>query len=286
LGDRFEQVEEAYAGADRVLGRLIKVTPSSKVVGDLALALVGAGVSADEFASDPARLDIPESVLGFLRGELGDPAGGWPEPLRSAALAGRAPAKPVEQLTAEDEAVLALSGPKRQATLNRLLFSGPTKEFEEHREIYGDTSHLSANQFFYGLRQGEEHRVKLERGVDLLIGLEAISEPDERGMRTVMCIINGQLRPVLVRDRSIASTVPTAEKAERSNPDHIAAPFAGVVTVSVAEGDRVSAGQTVATIEAMKMEAPITAPKDATVARVAVSSTAQVEGGDLLVVLS
>ncbi len=286
LGDRFEQVEEAYAGADRVLGRLIKVTPSSKVVGDLALALVGAGSSADEFAADPARFDIPESVLGFLRGELGDPAGGWPEPLRSAALAGRAPAKPVPQLSGEDEAVLALTGHKRQATLNRLLFPGPTKEFEEHRDTYGDTSHLSANQFFYGLRQGHEHQVTLERGVDLLIGLEAISEPDERGMRTVMCIINGQLRPVLVRDRSIASTVPTAEKAERGNPDHVAAPFDGVVTVSVAEGDRVSAGETIATIEAMKMEAPITAPKDATVARVAVSSTAQVEGGDLLVVLS
>ncbi|CDO87817.1 pyruvate carboxylase [Mycobacterium triplex] len=286
LGDRFEEIEEAYAGADRVLGRLIKVTPSSKVVGDLALALVGSGLTADEFASEPARLDIPESVLGFLRGELGDPAGGWPEPLRSAALEGRGSAKPVEQLSPEDEAVLALSGTKRQATLNRLLFPGPTKEFEEHREIYGDTSHLSANQFFYGLRQGEEHNVELERGVDLIIGLEAISEPDERGMRTVMCIMNGQLRPVLVRDRSIASTIPTAEKAERGNPDHIAAPFAGVVTVSVAEGDRVSAGQTIATIEAMKMEAPITAPKDATVARVAVSSTAQVEGGDLLVVLS
>ncbi|MFP1153161.1 pyruvate carboxylase [Mycobacterium sherrisii] len=285
LGDRFEEVEEAYAGADRVLGRLIKVTPSSKVVGDLALALVGASASADEFASDPGRFDIPESVLGFLRGELGDPLGGWPEPLRSAALAGRGPAKPVEQLSAEDEAGLALTGPKRQATLNRLLFPGPTKEFEEHRETFGDTSHLSANQFFYGLRQGDEHRVKLERGVDLLIGLEAISEPDERGMRTVMCIINGQLRPVLVRDRSIASTVPTAEKADRGNPDHVAAPFAGVVSVSVAEGDRVSAGQTIATIEAMKMEAPITAPKDATVARVAVSSTEQVEGGDLLVVL-
>ena len=90
LGDRFEEVEEAYAGADRVLGRLVKVTPTSKVVGDLALALVGAGVSADEFASEPARFDIPESVLGFLRGELGDPPGGWPEPLRTAALAGRA----------------------------------------------------------------------------------------------------------------------------------------------------------------------------------------------------
>ncbi|WP_373202436.1 pyruvate carboxylase [Mycobacterium marinum] len=286
LGDRFEEVEEAYAGADRVLGRLIKVTPSSKVVGDLALALVGAGVSADEFAADPARFDIPDSVLGFLRGDLGDPVGGWPEPLRSAALAGRAPAKPVGQLTGEDHSALAAPGPKRQATLNRLLFPAPTKEFEEHREAYGDTSQMSANQFFYGLRQGEEHRVKLERGVELLIGLEAISEPDERGMRTVMCIMNGQLRPVLVRDRSIASAVPTAEKADRGNPGHIAAPFAGVVSVGVAVGDRVSAGQTIATIEAMKMEAPITAPNDGTVERVAVSSTAQVEGGDLLVVVS
>jgi pyruvate carboxylase len=285
LGDRFEEVEEAYAGADRVLGRLIKVTPSSKVVGDLALALVGAGVSADEFASDPARFDTPESVLGFLRGELGDPPGGWPEPLRTAALAGRAPARPTEELMPDDAAALSVTGPKRQATLNRLLFPGPTKEFEEQRETYGDTSQLSDNQFFYGLRQGEEHRVKLERGVELLIGLEAISEPDERGMRTVMCIINGQLRPVLVRDRSIASTVSTAEKADRGNPRHIAAPFAGAVTVSVSEGDQVSAGQTIATIEAMKMEAPITAPKDATVERVAVSSTVQVEGGDLLVVL-
>jgi pyruvate carboxylase len=286
LGDRFEEIEEAYAGADRVLGRLIKVTPSSKVVGDLALALVGVGVSADEFACNPAHFDIPESVLGFLRGELGDPPGGWPEPLRTTALVGRAPAKPMQELTPDDEAVLSLTGPKRQAALNRLLFPGPTKDFEEHRETYGDTSQLSTNQFFYGLRRGEERRVKLGRGVELLIGLEAISEPDERGMRTVMCIINGQLRPVLVRDRNIASTVPVAEKADRGNHGHIAAPFAGVVTVGVSAGDRVSAGQSIAIIEAMKMEAPITAPNDATVERVAVSSTAQVEGGDLLVVLS
>lgn len=285
LGDRFEEIENAYAAADRLLGRPIKVTPTSKVVGDLALALVGAGVSADEFASEPSRLDIPESVLGFLRGELGDPPGGWPEPLRTAALTGRAAAKPAPRLPPDDEAALASAGPKRQASLNRLLFPGPTKEFEAHRESYGDTSQLSANQFFYGLRQNEEHRVQLEPGVELLIGLEAISEPDERGMRTVMCIINGQLRPVEVRDRSIAPTVPTAEKADRSNVGHIAAPFAGVVTIGVAEGERVSAGQTIATIEAMKMEAPITAPTDATVQRVAVSRTAQVEGGDLLAVL-
>ncbi|WP_123023836.1 pyruvate carboxylase [Mycolicibacterium stellerae] len=286
LGDRFEQIEENYAAADRILGRLVKVTPSSKVVGDLALSLVGAGVTADEFAADPARFDIPDSVIEFLRGELGDPPGGWPEPLRTKALAGRPPAKPTQELTPDDEAGLALAGPERQAELNRLLFPGPTKEFDAHRDLYGDTSSLSANQFFYGLRRGDEHRVKLERGVELLIGLEAISEPDERGMRTVMCILNGQLRPVVVRDASVASDVPAAEKADRGNPDHVAAPFAGVVTVAVASGDKVEAGQTIATIEAMKMEAAITAPKAGTVSRIAVSETAQVEGGDLLVVVS
>jgi pyruvate carboxylase len=262
------------------------VTPSSKVVGDLALSLLGAGIDADEFAADPARYDIPDSVIGFLRGELGDPAGGWPEPLRAKALQGRPPAKPEQALSAEDAAALDVPGATRRATLNRLLFPGPTKEFEAHREEFGDTSRLSANQFFYGLRHGDEHRVQLEKGVELLIGLEAVSAADERGLRTVMCILNGQLRPVLVRDRSIATDVPTAEKADRTNPEHVAAPFAGVVTVTVAAGDTVAAGQAVATIEAMKMEAAITAPRAGKVARVAISTTAQVEAGDLLVVVS
>ncbi|ORW93348.1 pyruvate carboxylase [Mycobacterium sp. IEC1808] len=286
LGDRFEDVENAYAGADAILGHLVKVTPSSKVVGDLALALVGAGTTAQDFAADPARYDIPDSVVGFLRGELGDPPGGWPEPLRTKALHGRGPAKAEQALSVEDEKSLAAPGPTRQAALNRLLFPGPTIELEAHREEYGDTSRLSANQFFYGLRHAEEHRVELERGVELLIGLEAISEPDERGMRTVMCILNGQLRPVLVRDRGITADVPTADKADHSNPDHIPAPFAGVVTVTTDIGAEVQAGQTVATIEAMKMEAAVTAPKSGKVVSVAVSRTAQVEGGDLLMVIS
>ncbi|BBZ42532.1 pyruvate carboxylase [Mycobacterium conspicuum] len=286
LGDRFEDIENAYAGADSILGHLVKVTPSSKVVGDLALALVAAGTTAQDFAADPARYDIPDSVVGFLRGELGDPPGGWPEPLRTRALHGRGPAKQEQPLSAEDEGLLAVPGTERQATLNRLLFPGPTKEFEAHQEKYGDTSQLSANQFFYGLRHGDEHRVKLERGVELLIGLEAISDPDERGMRTVMCILNGQLRPVLVRDHSAATDIPTAEKADRGNVDHIPAPFAGVVTVTVEVGEEVEPGQTIATIEAMKMEAAVTAPKAGRVVRVAVSRTAQVEGGDLLAVIS
>lgn len=286
LGDRFEDIETAYSEADRILGRLVKVTPTSKVVGDLALALVGANASAQQFAADPGRFDIPDSVIGFLHGELGDPPGEWPEPLRSNALHGRRPANVEQELTAEQETALASAGPKRQATLNHLLFAGPAAEFEAHRDKFGETSLLSANQFFYGLRTGEEHRVRLEPGVELIIGLEAITEPDERGMRTVMCQLNGQLRPVTVRDRSIAANRPAAEKADRADPGHVAAPFAGVVTLGVSEGDLVEAGDTVATIEAMKMEAAITAAVTGTVERITVTATAQVEGGDLIMVVT
>ena len=118
-----------------------------------------------------------------------------------------------------------------------------------------------------------------------LIGVEAIADADERGMRTVMCTLNGQLRPVSVRDRSVSADVQPAEKADRSDPGQVAAPFAGVVSLSVAEGDTVEAGAQLATIEAMKMEAAITAPRAGTVSRVAIGAVQQVEGGDLLVVL-
>ncbi|GAB2984791.1 pyruvate carboxylase [Saccharothrix stipae] len=282
LGQKFEEIESMYAAADRMLGRLVKVTPSSKVVGDLALHLVGAGVKPEDFEADPGRFDIPASVIGFLHGELGDPPGGWPEPFRSKALQGRAAPKGVAELTDED--VKGLEDDRR-GTLNRLLFPAPTKEFLAHRDAYGDTSVLGSKDFFYGLKPGEEYQVDLEPGVRLLIGLEAIGEADERGIRTVMATLNGQLRPIQVRDRSIAAEVPVAEKADRGNPGHVAAPFAGVVTPSVAEDDVVEVGQTIATIEAMKMEAAITAPKAGRVKRLAVRGVQQVEGGDLLIVL-
>lgn len=285
LAHRFEDIEAAYAGADRVLGRLIKVTPSSKVVGDLALALVGADATAADFAAEPSNYDIPGSVIDFLRGELGEPAGGWPEPLRSRALVGRADPKPVTPLTAAEEDALAKPGHARREALNRLLFPVPTTEFEQHRASYGDTSQLSTNQYFYGLRQGEEHRVQLEKGVELLIGLEAISDPDAKGMRNVLCILNGQLRPVQIRDRSIETTTRSAEKADRSDPGHLPAPFTGVVTLSVKEGDAVEQGESVGSIEAMKMEATITATKSGVITRIPIGRGAQVDGGDLLLVV-
>ncbi|MFI6302550.1 pyruvate carboxylase [Amycolatopsis thailandensis] len=282
LGERFEDIEAMYAAADRILGHLVKVTPSSKVVGDLALHLVGAGVSPSDFEAEPNKFDIPDSVIGFLRGELGDPPGGWPEPFRTKALEGRAQPKPVQELSEEDLKGLAED---RRRTLNRLLFPGPTKDFEAHREQYGDTSVLPSKDFFYGLRPGEEYSVDLEQGVRLLIELEAIGEADERGLRTVMSTLNGQLRPIQVRDTSIASDIPATEKADKGDPKQIAAPFAGVVTLQVSEGDVVEAGATVATIEAMKMEASITASAGGKVSRRAINAVQQVEGGDLLLVL-
>jgi pyruvate carboxylase len=282
LGQRFEEVEDAYAAADRLLGRLVKVTPSSKVVGDLALQLVGSGASVEDFAADPGKHDLPDSVIGFLRGELGDPPGGWPEPFRTRALEGRRPAEPPVELTEDDRDGLTK---EPRATLNRLLFPAPTRECEAHREQFGDISVLPTKEFLYGLRAGAEHAVDLEPGVRLLMGIEAISDPDERGMRTVMASLNGQLRPVSVRDRSVDAVVKAAEKADRADPGQVAAPFAGVVTLQVREGDTVAAGQPVATIEAMKMEAAITTPVTGTVQRLAVCAVQHVEGGDLLAVV-
>ena len=144
---------------------------------------------------------------------------------------------------------------------------------------------LPTLDYLYGLRQGDEHEVELDEGKTLLLGLQAISEPDERGYRTVMATINGQLRPIAVRDTSIAAEVAATEKADTSQPGQVAAPFQGVVTITVSEGDTVAAGDTVATIEAMKMEASITAPVDGTVERLAIKGPQSVEGGDLVLVL-
>ncbi|HEY6933625.1 MAG TPA: pyruvate carboxylase subunit B, partial [Marmoricola sp.] len=282
LGEKFEQIEDMYAAADDILGNLVKVTPSSKVVGDLALHLVAVGADPADFAENPGRYDVPGSVIGFLNGELGDPPGGWPEPFRSRALEGRSWQPPAAELTEQQRKALAADP---RGTLNELLFAGPTRAFREARETYGDLSVLPTTNYLYGLRSGEEHEVDIEEGKTLLLGLQAVSAPDERGIRTVLCTINGQLRPIDVRDRSVAAEAPSREKADPADDRQVAAPFDGSVTVQVDQGDTVAAGEVVATIEAMKMEAAITAPRAGVVRRVAIATTQPVEGGDLLLVL-
>lgn len=282
LGDRFEEIEDMYAAANRILGNIVKVTPSSKVVGDLALALVGQRIDPAAFERDPQKHDIPDSVIGFLNGDLGDPPGGWPEPFRTKALAGRR-TRPVETELADADAAALASEPR--ATLNRLLFPGPTRDYLDAVEEYSRLSVLSTRHFLHGLQPGVEQQVFIERGKTLLMTLLAIGEPDERGMRPVMATINGQMRQVWVRDESVKSTVVAAERANPHDKGQIPAPFAGVVTLVVVEGQQVAPGDQVATIEAMKMEAAITTPVAGTVRRLAIGHAQAVEGGDLLLVV-
>jgi pyruvate carboxylase len=285
MADDFELIEDMYAAADRILGRIPKVTPSSKVVGDLALALVAAKADPADFAENPQNYDIPDSVVGFMAGELGDLPGGWPEPFRTKVLAGRHVSIEIPPLTEQERDELAGDAPTRRRTLNRLLFPGPAKEFEANRDAYGDLSALGTPDYLYGLKPGEEHIAEIDPGVQLYVGLEAIGEADTKGIRTVMTTLNGQLRPVYVRDRSIKVEMHQAERADTSKPGQVAAPFSGVVTLKAAVGDTVAAGQAVASIEAMKMEAAITTPVDGVVERLAIAETQQVDAGDLLVVI-
>ena len=275
--------------ANRILGNIVKVTPSSKVVGDLALYLCGAEVDLIEFERDPAKFDLPDSVVGFLAGELGEPAAGWPEPFRTKALAGKKLPSRRSDLAPETGAVLEspdVPPLELRRLLNTLLFPGPTKDYEDAARQYGDLSVLPTSAFLYGLSPGEEVEVSLGAGLSLYLAVDAIGEADDGGFRSVFCRFNGQPRVVTVRDRSVQDHRLRGERAHSDNPAHVAAPFAGAVSLTVGVGDRVEAGQTVATIEAMKMEAAITSSLSGVVERLAVPKVAPVDGGDLLMVIA
>ncbi len=285
LADRFEDVEKLYASVDRLLGRIIKVTPTSKVVGDLALQLAASEISPETLLEDPGSVDLPDSVIGFLRGELGRPAAGFPEPFRTAALVGRRPGNTgLAQLSDEDNHDLE-NGPIREV-LTRLLFPKPSAAFRQHRETYGDLSVLPTKLFWYGLEPGEKDtRVVLEPGVELHIRLETVGEPNSRGVRRVQFRLNGQTRVIDVIDLSVESDVVQVERADPENAGHVAAPFNGVVTLQVDVGDRVQANQPVAALEAMKMESVISAQIPGIVERIVSPRVGSVEPGDLILVI-
>lgn len=286
LGDHFEKVEEMYAAASRILGRPTKVTPSSKVVGDLALHLVAVNADPADFAENPQNYDVPDSVVGFMAGELGDLPGGWPEPFRTKVLQGKNPKFGITEVPQAELAILTGDDKdRRRMLLNRLLFPGPTNEFIKTRETYGNLDAVDTVDYLYGLEQGVEHVVEIAKGVRLFVGLEAIGTPDAKGYRTVMATLNGQLRPINVRDRKVAVETVSVEKADSSNLGHVAAPFSGVVTLQIAEGTHVDVGSPVATIEAMKMEATITSSVKGVVKRLAVGKTQAVDAGDLILVV-
>jgi pyruvate carboxylase len=284
VGDRFDEVEVAYARANDLLGNPVKVTPTSKVVGDLALLAVSGGLDWDLLAEHPERYSLPSSVLGYLRGDLGEPPGGLPQPFAERALRGSTPSTSRQDASGgpdlpEDRAEL-------QAALSRLMFPGPHRDLEQSRVSYGDVAILPTRTYLYGLQSGEEIQVELERGVHLLVELEAVGEPDARGMRTVLVRLNGQLRTLKIRDGSASVAASETERANPEDPSHLAAPLTGIINLQVEQGQAVTTGQPVALLEAMKMESTITAQTDGVVTRVAASSGTHLEQGDLILVLA
>ena len=236
LAAQFEKIEDWYAAANTILGRPPKVTPSSKAVGDLALAMAAADADPADFEQNPGSYDIPDSVIGFMAGELGNPRG----------LAGAVPHQGAGRPHRPGRNETAHRGGQRRPERGFRHPAGhaqptalprPHKSFEDARENYGDLSVIDTVDYLYGLKQGTDHVVEVSPGVRIFVGLEAIGEPDDKGMRTVMAVLNGQLRPVFVRDRGISVQVKSAEKADAAKPGHVAAPFSGVVTLQVEEGD-------------------------------------------------
>jgi pyruvate carboxylase len=283
LGDRFEEVLDRYVDANLLLGRPVKVTPTSKVVGDLALWLASTGASAAALAERPEEFDLPESVLRYLEGELGTPAGGFVEPFTSRAVAGR-PTRPAPTLSRAETSGLA-HPTTRARTLTHLLYPGPAQENEEAAKRYGDLSLLPTPAYLHGLCAGMPIDVQTGPGAVSQVELTAIGELDPDGKRDVLLRVNGANWTVRVVDESSDSSRSTREKADSGDSFHVGATVPGVVTVLVAAGDRVTAGDKVAVIEAMKMEAALTSGTSGHVVRAVARTGDVLEAGDLVIEL-
>ncbi len=292
LGERWSEVAAAYAEVNRMFGDIVKVTPTSKVVGDLALVMVSGGLTPADVEDPEREIAFPESVVGLFRGELGPMPGEFPEPLATKILKGEKPLEgrpgaslpPVDLDAARAKAEAATGWSLSQEELySYLLYPKVFVDYAERRERYGPVSALPTDVFFYGLAPGREVSVELDRGLTLVVRCLAIGETDEEGAVRVFYELNGQPRTVKVENREAAAAVVRRPKADPGNPRHVAAPMPGMVSsVAVAEGRRVTAGDLLMTIEAMKMETALHAERDGAVAALHAAPGQNVEAKDLL----
>jgi pyruvate carboxylase len=278
-----------------LFGDIVKVTPSSKVVGDMALMMVSQGLTAQHVVSEERDIAFPSSVVEMLRGDLGQPPGGWPKALQRKALKG---AKPIEirpgsllpqaDLAAHREEAKALCGRalNEQELSSYLMYPKVFTEFVALQRKYGPVSALPTSVFFYGMKAGSEVSLEIEPGKTLVVQLTAIGETRDDGQVELFFELNGQPRVITVRDHATAAAAKVRQKADTGNPAHISAPMPGMVsTISVAKDQEVRAGDVLITLEAMKMETVLHAPHDGTVADLLVAPGAQVDSKDLLLEL-
>lgn len=297
LGEKWPQIARAYADVNMAFGDIVKVTPSSKVVGDLAIFLVSHGLTVSDLLNlgPNHSLTLPNSVIEMISGDLGEPEGGWPPKIVEVVLKGGKPRKgrPGAHLPpvnlAETSALLEKKTghkPARTDLMSYLMYPEVFLKFDRNRQAWGDMEVLPTPQFFYGMEKGMEISVEIEPGKALIIKFLAVSEAHPDGSRTVFFELNGQPREVNVRDRALQVTTEAREKADPNNPGHVGAPIPGVVSsIAVELGQRVEKGERVLVMDAMKMQTTVYAPIAGRVKKVSAKVGQNVEPKDLLLVV-
>jgi pyruvate carboxylase len=295
VGAAWELVKRTYADVNRLFGDIPKVTPSSKVVGDMAIWMVKQGLDARAVTERAHELTFPESVIDFMRGSLGQPPGGFPEPLRSHIIKGAttiegrpgATLPPFDWDGAKREMEkLAGVTVERRDVVSYALYPKVLREYMEHRALHGDTSVLPTPAFFYGLRVGEEAWVDIEIGKTLIVKLLSIGDIEPDGARVLTFELNGQPRSMRVADESARVTGPKRRKVTPGRPGEIGAPMPGrVIDLVTKVGEKVQAGQKLLVTEAMKLETVVKAPVSGLVREIVAGAGESVEAGDLLVVI-
>ena len=293
LEERWHEVARTYADVNLMFGDIVKVTPSSKVVGDMALSMVSAGHTRADVENPDKPISFPDSVVSFFHGDLGQPPNGFPAALQAKVLGGEKPLtdRPGKSVPSADFAALHQQAEKdagREITAEEfqswLMYPKVFADFAAFQAEFGPVDRLPTPVFFYGLEPGEEISVEIEAGKSLVISCLAVGEADEEGIARVFFELNGQPRRIKVRDRHAAATAVSHPKAEPGNANHVAAPMPGMVaTVAVEAGQKVQTGDLLLTIEAMKMETAIRAERDGEIRTVTAGTGTQVDAKDLLV---
>ncbi len=293
LGERFHEVKDMYRRVNFLFGDIVKVTPSSKVVGDMALYMVQNDLDEQSVIKEGHKLDFPESVVSYFKGDIGQPVNGFNKELQDVILKGQQPLKerpgeyldPVnfdeirQELEAKDYGEVT-----EQDVISYVLYPKVFDQFMQTKQQYGDLSLLDTPTFFFGMRNGETVEIEIDTGKRLIIKLETISEPDENGYRTIYYVMNGQARRISIKDENIKTNTNLKPKADKTNPSHIGAQMPGSVTeVKVTVGEEVKVNQPLLITEAMKMETTIQAPFNGTIKQVTVVNGDAIATGDLLI---
>ncbi|AYF01771.1 pyruvate carboxylase [Paracoccus yeei] len=293
LEDRWHEVAQTYAEVNRMFGDIVKVTPSSKVVGDMALMMVAQGLTREQVEDPAVEVAFPDSVVDMMRGNLGQPPGGWPEALQRKVLKGEAPLTtrpgasmpPVDIEAARAKLNAELEGGVDDEDLNGyLMYPKVFTDYRARHEVYGPVRTLPTRTFFYGMEPGEEISAEIDPGKTLEIRLQTIGDTDDKGEVKVFFELNGQPRVIRVPNRLVKSQTAARPKADPANEGHVGAPMPGVVaSVAVAQGQKVNPGDLLLTIEAMKMETGLHADREGVVQALHVRPGEQIDAKDLLV---